>query len=294
VSLPMWYHNTVHRLFQDDLPSVSISPLRAAGVVTPDMERVVVAFGEGDNSLKRRVRVTHVAFRNGGSWSFFVCPVCERPARVLNHRARRALAAAWHWWHADSLWARCWAAMLGYSFVSDARPEAERMAEVLGRAIEKSTLKVGVNGEVAIAEGAEVSLKPGAKVGIDPHALLRIDPNSTVRAVGDSQVSRAGLTEQQLQPEAHADSGNPVTTSYTVFQTTKYGPGEISTSWTYSGGEAETPQRQSCYFQMNVDGAQRNLRVNIGEDGRQPAPKRRIPNVDFNDAYRLCTWFSGT
>ena len=52
------------------------------------------------------------------------------------------------------------AAMLGYSFVSDARPEAERMAEVLGRAIEKSTLKVGANGEVTIAEGAEVSLKP--------------------------------------------------------------------------------------------------------------------------------------
>jgi hypothetical protein len=45
------------------------------------------------------------------------------------------------------------AAMFGYSFVSDARPEAERMAEVLARAIEKSTLKVGVNGEGVLAKG---------------------------------------------------------------------------------------------------------------------------------------------
>lgn len=186
------------------------------------------------------------------------------------------------------------AAMLGYSFISDARPEAERMAEVLGRAIDKSTLKVGANGEVTVAEGAEVSLKPGAKVGIDPHSLLRIDPNSTLRAVSEPQSSGAGLTEQQLQPEAQANSGNPVTTSYTVFKTTNFGPGQVSTGWVYASGEADIPQHQICYFLMNVDGAQRDLRVNIGEDGRQLAPKRRVPNVNFNDAYRLCTWFSAT
>jgi hypothetical protein len=186
------------------------------------------------------------------------------------------------------------AAMFGYSFVSDARPEAERMAEVLGRAIEKSTLKVDANGEVTIAEGSEVSLKPGAKVGIDPHSLLHIDPNSSVRAVSDPQLSRAGLTEQQLQPEAQADSGNPVTTSYSVFKTTNYGLGQVSTSWDYASGEADIPQHQACFFIVNVDGAQRDLRVDIGENGRQLAPKRRLPNVNFHDAYRLCTWFSAT
>jgi hypothetical protein len=185
------------------------------------------------------------------------------------------------------------AALFGYSFVSDARPEAERMAEVLGQAISKSTLKVDANGEVTIAEGAEVSLKPGAKVGIDPRSLLRIDPNSTVRAVAGPPSLGAGLTEQQLQPEAQADSGNPVTTSYTVFKTTEYGPGQVSTSWSYASGEADVPEEQSCFFLMNV-GGQRGLRVDIGENGRQLAPKRRIPNVNFNDAYRLCTWFSAT
>jgi hypothetical protein len=72
-----------HRLFQDNLPSVSISPLRTAGVVTSSTAWVVVTFGEGDSALKRRVGVTHVSFPNGGEWSFFVCPVCSRPARVL-------------------------------------------------------------------------------------------------------------------------------------------------------------------------------------------------------------------
>jgi hypothetical protein len=186
------------------------------------------------------------------------------------------------------------AVMFGYSFVSDARPEAERIAEVLGTAIEKATLKVGANGEVTIAEGAEVSLKPGAKVGIDPHSLLRIDPNSTVKAVSESHSSPAGLTEQQLQPEAQADSGNPVTTSYTVFKTTNFGPGRVSTGWTYASGEADIPQHQYCFFVMNVDGGQRDLRVDIGEEGRQLVPKRRLQNINFNDAYRLCSWFSAT
>ena len=124
--------------------------------------------------------------------------------------------------------------------------------------------------------------------------LWRIDPNSTVRAAGGRQVSLAGLTEKQLQPETQADSGNPVTTSYTVFKTTNFGPGQVSTGWDYASGEADIPRDQHCFFLMNVDGAQRALRVDIGEDGRQLAPKRRVPNVNFNDAYRLCTWFTAS
>ena len=53
--------------------------MRASGLVTLDMEWVVIAFGEGEDALKREVRVTHQLFPNGGSWSFFVCPVCGRP-----------------------------------------------------------------------------------------------------------------------------------------------------------------------------------------------------------------------
>ena len=63
---PMWYHRTVHRLFQDDLPSISISRLRASGVVTSDTKSVDIVFGEGNDGLRREVKVAHRRFPNGG------------------------------------------------------------------------------------------------------------------------------------------------------------------------------------------------------------------------------------
>jgi hypothetical protein len=72
-----------HRLFQDDLASISISRLRASGVVTRDTKSVEVVFGDGNDGLRREVKVVHRRFPNGGEWSFFLCPVCERPAHIL-------------------------------------------------------------------------------------------------------------------------------------------------------------------------------------------------------------------
>jgi hypothetical protein len=80
---------SAHRLFQDDLPTTpSISRLRASGVVTAETRSVVVTCGEGESALAREVRVTHQIFPNRGSWSFFVCPACGRPARVLKLHER--------------------------------------------------------------------------------------------------------------------------------------------------------------------------------------------------------------
>jgi hypothetical protein len=79
----MWYHSTVHRLFQDDLASVSVSRMLASGLVTVDTASVVITLGEGKNALKREVRIAHHNFWNGGNWSFFVCPTCGRLARTL-------------------------------------------------------------------------------------------------------------------------------------------------------------------------------------------------------------------
>jgi hypothetical protein len=73
----LWYHNTVHRLFQDDLASVSISRLRASGVVTSATASVEIVFGDGNDALKREVKVVYRRFPNGGSWSFYVCPACK-------------------------------------------------------------------------------------------------------------------------------------------------------------------------------------------------------------------------
>jgi hypothetical protein len=62
-------------VFQDDLPSVSVSRLRATGAITAEMTRTIVAGVEVDLDLVR--------FANGGSWSFFLCPQCGQRSRTL-------------------------------------------------------------------------------------------------------------------------------------------------------------------------------------------------------------------
>jgi len=84
--------------FRDDLPSVSAATMRRMGAITPDSLLVKVSFGD----LEREVRVTHRHFPSGGSWSFFLCPVCDRRARTLRLYDGRVLC---HW--CDGLMYRC-------------------------------------------------------------------------------------------------------------------------------------------------------------------------------------------
>jgi hypothetical protein len=69
----------VERVFQDDLPSISISRFRATGVITPETTQVVVKFGDVEQTVGVKAR----KFPNGGGWSSFVCPGCGVQVRVL-------------------------------------------------------------------------------------------------------------------------------------------------------------------------------------------------------------------
>ena len=62
----------------DDLPSVSVSRLRAWGEITAETKVTTVAFGE----VIFNVALALVRFPNGGSWSFFLCP-CGQRARII-------------------------------------------------------------------------------------------------------------------------------------------------------------------------------------------------------------------
>ena len=62
----------------DDLPSVSVSRLRALGEITAETKVTRVAFGD----VIFNVALSLVRFPNGGSWSFFLCP-CGRRARII-------------------------------------------------------------------------------------------------------------------------------------------------------------------------------------------------------------------
>jgi hypothetical protein len=70
-------------MFQDDLETINVSKLRAMGAIAADATSVIVSFGQGDDALRREVRVVHRKFPNGGSWSLFLCPSCGRRVRKL-------------------------------------------------------------------------------------------------------------------------------------------------------------------------------------------------------------------
>ena len=65
--------------FQDDLPSISVSRLRATGAITAEMTKTMISIGD----VVAEVSLDLVKFANGGSWSFCLCPYCGRRARTL-------------------------------------------------------------------------------------------------------------------------------------------------------------------------------------------------------------------
>jgi hypothetical protein len=67
------------RVFQDDLPVVSISRLRASGVITAETTEFVVKLGD----IERTVGVRARRFPSGGGWSSFLCPSCGIQVRLL-------------------------------------------------------------------------------------------------------------------------------------------------------------------------------------------------------------------
>ena len=62
----------------DELPSVSVSRMRASGVIGADTKTTTIAFGDIEFVVGLALR----RFPNGGGWSFFVCP-CGRRARII-------------------------------------------------------------------------------------------------------------------------------------------------------------------------------------------------------------------
>jgi hypothetical protein len=67
------------RIFFDELQSLTASRLRATGAIRLEDREGVIAFGD----KQKLVGVAHTIFKNGGSWSFFVCPKCGRRAKKL-------------------------------------------------------------------------------------------------------------------------------------------------------------------------------------------------------------------
>jgi hypothetical protein len=73
------------RLFQDDLPRISVCPLRRNGFITRETQVYHLSLA----GVEAYVRIEHRDFPRGGQWTHFVCPSCARRARILNvHQGR--------------------------------------------------------------------------------------------------------------------------------------------------------------------------------------------------------------
>jgi hypothetical protein len=68
-----------NRTFFDEVLSVSVSRLRATGVIRLEDQWALIPFGE----QTKLIGVAHTKFPNGGSWSYFRCPKCGARSRKL-------------------------------------------------------------------------------------------------------------------------------------------------------------------------------------------------------------------
>jgi hypothetical protein len=67
------------RRFLDEFLCVKIPRLRAMGVAKLDAPHAVIPFGD----KQKLIRLAHTKFRQGGSWSYFRCPRCDRRCNRL-------------------------------------------------------------------------------------------------------------------------------------------------------------------------------------------------------------------
>ena len=80
------------RIFFDELVSIAASRLRATGAIRLEDRHGIIAFGD----KQKLIGVAHTVFKNGGSWSYFVCPRCGRRAKSFGSSTmRHAAGCAW-------------------------------------------------------------------------------------------------------------------------------------------------------------------------------------------------------
>lgn len=200
-------------------------------------------------------------------------------------------------------------ALFGYSFVKDERSSADKIADSLVRALDRTTLKTA--GEVKVVEGgtvkldsATVTLDPQATVRmaeplkLDPATTVKLDPNARVR-VSNAPADQTRPTPAQLNPQppsAQPDAAatKPVATNYTIFKNVEFGQGAVVTGWSFSSSEQPSPNYQYCYYVQGAGGDDPNaqVKVDIARNGAM-VPNLRPQRFDIKSAAASCVWFDG-
>ena len=164
-------------------------------------------------------------------------------------------------------------AFLGVAKSRDASGAAERLAETLTKAIERSKL--------------HAELDPASTVKLDPAAQVAMDPNATVKM--DAALPHP--TRDQLNPDASPASKTQVQTHYTVFKAVRWGAGEVVTGYNFAP-DGKLPDHQYCYYAGGIDRQAFNT-LHIAAEGRYIAPNNPPAGVDPVKAAAECVWFDG-
>jgi hypothetical protein len=180
-------------------------------------------------------------------------------------------------------------ACFGYSYVTDGRAQAQKMADAMVRALEKAQLTT--TGDVKLADGSTVGLAPGGQVMLAPNSTVRMDPSSTVKLPGivnPDTHSVAALPPVQEAPSQQSK----VITQYTIFKTVLFDRGQVVTGWNFANSNQINPVHQYCYYSEKADDTVQ-VRTELGTNGTMIENFKPRPGLDLTAAFRNCVWFSG-
>ena len=180
-------------------------------------------------------------------------------------------------------------ACFGYSYITDGRAQAQKMADAMVQALEK--VQLTTTGDVKLADGSTVGLAPGGQVMLAPNSTVRVDPSSTVRVAGFVN-SDTHPTTAPPPVQAPPSPQNKVVTQYTTFKTVSFDKGQVVTGWNFDNSNQINPANQYCYYGEKSDELVQ-VRIELGRNGAMIENFKPRPGVDLIAAFNNCVWFSG-
>jgi hypothetical protein len=178
-------------------------------------------------------------------------------------------------------------ACFGYSYVTDGRAQAQKMADAMVQALEKAQLTT--TGDIKLADGSTVGLAPGGQVMLAPNSTVRVDPSSSVKLAGfiaPDTHSTTALPPVQAAPTPQ----NKVITQYTTFNTVSFDKGQVVTGWNFDNSNQINPAYQYCYYSERSDELVQ-VRTELGRNGARIENLNPRPGVDLIAAFNNCVWF---
>jgi hypothetical protein len=178
-------------------------------------------------------------------------------------------------------------ACFGYSYVTDGRAQAQKMADAMVQALEKAQLTT--TGDIKLADGSTVGLAPGGQVMLAPNSTVRVDPSSSVKLAGFIAPDTHSTTAPP-PVQAAPTPQNKVITQYTTFNTVSFDKGQVVTGWNFDNSNQINPAYQYCYYSERSDELVQ-VRTELGRNGARIENLNPRPGVDLIAAFNNCVWF---